>query len=773
MEQWIIFLDFLWNSFLLLGPMLLLGLFLAGLIHVFISRDAVLRWLHRDSLKSVASSAAVGVPMPLCSCSVVPVVAEMRRKGASRSACMSFLITAPETGADSILVTNAFFGPVAAVIRPVISFITGVMAGIFCIGMIRDGEAPAPAADGGHDHDHDHDHHDHDHDHSHKTLIPGDDDCYISPATLRAFFVTWLGRLNEGIGQARSMTWVKPDFYRESLSIPESATTPADEPRSDSDDLTFTTVCKHILRYGFVEVADDILFALLVGVILGGVLYLAIPDNLMAYEYARWLSYPAMVMVGVPLYICASASTPIAAALVAKGFSPGAALVFLMTGPATNTGTIAIIASQFGARFASVYVGSVIVVTVALGIAVDLLMLAFGLSLSVNLDASDSPALAAIQWAGALGLFALMFWRFRAGALKGGYRDLLMNLGPVSGPMKAWWARMTRNDPVGGLVRPRAPAGAAVWLSIVAVFLLSGFAVVRPGEVGYGRLFGAVAWRDLPPGLHYLAPWPFAQADKWRVREVKSVTSETAGEYLTGDVNLMSMSLNVQYRVTDPYVYHYRTANAEQVIGDNIRKELRKFVAGRTLDNLLNVDRAMLQNHVEEVFEKRVPGGDSALLDAIELVKVNLLFVSPVDGAMNAFREVSSSQDDRERIIVNAQRLTVSLIPRAHGNAEYEVQQAKGEAARRTITSVAESNAIRMVAGAVRGAPEVLHNMLWREKLETSLAGRSKIIVPSQDTLNKVALWKRSLGGSGGLPPDRSAPSGDTHATGAAGGHHD
>ena len=792
MDSLTVFLDFLWSSLLLLGPMLLLGLFLAGLIHVFISRDAVLRWLRRDSLKSVASSAAIGVPMPLCSCSVVPVVAEMRRKGASRSACMSFLITAPETGADSILVTNAFFGPVAAVVRPVISFITGVMAGIFCIGMVRDGDAREPApADSGHDHDHhghDHDHHGHDHhhhghdhhghdhghDHGHKTLIPGDDDCYISPATLKGFFIAWLSRMNEGIGAARSMTWIKPDFYRESLSIPEPAPTPRDDSPRDLGDLSFTTVCKHILRYGFVEVADDILFALLVGVILGGLLYLAIPDDLMAYEYARWLAYPVMVLVGVPLYICASASTPIAAALVAKGFSPGAALVFLMTGPATNTGTIAIVASQFGARFVSVYVGSVIVVTVVLGIAIDLLMIAFGLSLAVNLDASDSPALAAIQWAGAFGLLALMFWRFRSGALKGGYQDLLMNLRPLSGPMKSWWARMTGNAPVRGIVRPGAPAGAAVWLSLIAAFLLSGFMVVRPGEVGYGRLFGAVAWRDLPPGIHYLAPWPFARADRWQVREVKSVTSGTADEYLTGDVNLMSMSLNVQYRVSDPYVYHYRVANPEQVIGDNIRKELRKFVAGRTLDDLLNVERALLQNNIDAVFHKRLPGGDSALLDAIELVKVNLLSVSPVEGAMNAFREVSSSQDDRERIIVNAQRLTVSLIPRAHGNAEYEVQQAKGEAERRTITSAAESDAIRMVAGAVRGTPEVLHNMLWREKLETSLAGRSKIIVPNQDTLNKVALWKRSLGAAAGLRPDHSAhSSGAKHATGAAGGRHD
>ena len=763
MDYLVRFFDFLWSSFLLLAPMLLLGLFLAGLIHVFISRQAILKWLRRDSLKSVASSAAIGVPMPLCSCSVVPVVAEMRRKGASRSSCMSFLITAPETGADSILVTHAFFGPVAAVVRPVISFITGVVAGIFCIGMIRDRDVVEPGA-GHDDHDHhDHEHHrhghehhhhghSHDHDHSHEPLIPGADDCYVSPRELKGFFLVSLHRLSEGVGRVRSNTWLKPEFYRELLPTREDVPTPKHPPERDLSSLSFGTVCKHILRYGFVDVADDILFALLVGLALGGLLYLAIPDDLMAHEYARWLSYPVMVLVGVPLYICASASTPIAAALVAKGFSPGAALIFLMTGPATNTGTIAIIISQFGARFASVYVGSVIAVTVALGVAVDLLMIAFGLELSVNLEASDSPALMILQWGGALGLLALIVWRFRAGALKSGYEDLLSNLHPLSGPVEEWWARMTRNAPVAGILHPRAPAGATVWLALVAIFLLSGLTVVRPGEVGYGRLFGAVVWRDLPPGLHYLAPWPFARADKWPVREVKSINSDDTQEYLTGDVNLMSMSMNVQYRVSDAYTYHYLTANPERVIADNVRKELRKFAAGRTLDDLLNVERTALQDHIRDVFEKRLPGGDSRLLDSIQLVKVSLLSVQPVDAAMSAFREVSSSQDDRERIIVNAQRLVVSLVPRAHGNAAYELEQAKGEAARRTVTSAAESDAIRVVAGAVREAPEVLHNMLWREKLEAALAGRSKIIVPSEGALSKVALWKSSNGAAAAAP---------------------
>ena len=388
------FFAFLWSSFLLLAPMLLLGLLLSGLIHVFISRQAILRWLHDDSLKSATLSSAIGVPVPLCSCSVVPVVAEMRNKGASRSSCMSFLITAPETGADSILVTNAFFGPIVAIVRPVISFITAVVAGIFCIGLIRDDRDEAEASDHPHGHECSHDHH--------QSLIADRDDCYVSPSQLKVLLVNWLKGL-----AGRQSTGEVP---------------------TDSQEFDFKKLVKRIFRYGFIEIADDILFALLVGVVLGGVLFLALPSDLMAHEYARWLAYPVMVLISIPLYICASASTPIAAALVAKGVSPGAALIFLMTGPATNTGTIAIIVSQFGSRFASIYVAAVIAVTVVLGIAIDALIFAAGLAISVNLDASHAPAIQLLQWGSALLLIALIVWRFRAGALRRGYEDMLLNL---------------------------------------------------------------------------------------------------------------------------------------------------------------------------------------------------------------------------------------------------------------------------------------------------------------------------------------------------------
>ena len=412
------FLAFLWTSFLLLGPMMLLGLLLAGLIHVLISREAILRWLRHDNLQSVVTAAAAGVPMPLCSCSVVPVVAEMRRKGASRSSCMSFLITAPETGADSILVTHAFFGFAAAVARPVVSFITAVITGLFCIGMTRDEsrdqgrDKPPSGAGGGHDEHNDHDHC------AHAPLIQGQDDCYVPPAQIMGS----LRRAMPTLTRPRHTARVKPE--------PRLDAPAAGEARAETAAPELKTVARHVLRYGFVEVADDILFALVVGVALGGLLYLAIPGDLLANEHARWAAYPVMVLVGVPLYICASASTPIAAALVAKGLSPGAALIFLMTGPATNTGTIAIVVNRFGPRFAGIYVGVTIAVTVTLGIAIDAALLWAGWSLSVNLEASDSAAIAIPQWIGALGLIALIVWRFRAGALASGYHDLVSNLRP-------------------------------------------------------------------------------------------------------------------------------------------------------------------------------------------------------------------------------------------------------------------------------------------------------------------------------------------------------
>ena len=266
----------------------------------------------------------------------------------------------------------------------------------------------------------------------HQPLIPNQEDCYVNPSELKRASVRWMKGLALAVRRRKYASRAKPGFHHaRMLADDRAADASLVEATVDGQLPGFRTIIRHVFRLRLRRDRDDILFALLVGIALGGLLYLAIPSDLMANEYARWVSYPVMILIGVPLYICASASTPIAAALVAKGVSPGAALIFLMTGPATNSGTIAIVMNQFGVRFASIYVGVVIVVTAILGILLDALLLATGFSVTVNLQASGSPTLQFLQLAGALLLLALIIWRFRAGALRSGWEDLLLNFRPV------------------------------------------------------------------------------------------------------------------------------------------------------------------------------------------------------------------------------------------------------------------------------------------------------------------------------------------------------
>lgn len=438
--------DFLWQTVLLLAPILLLGLFLSGLFHVFISRQAVLKWLKKDDLKAISTSAAIGVPIPLCSCSVLPVVAEMRNKGASRSACMSFLITAPETGADSILITNVFFGWIAAIARPCISFVTAVVAGLSCARLAKDEEVvdgPSVVDDccessatevndscaSASDIETDDCCSEQSSGAGHEYLVPADEDCYVSFSRLRDATARSYESVIGALRRMQLLQVLRPGSIRsrrQPMPSVDERTLVSDS--KNTEPLTLQKVARHVFRYGFVDIADDILFALLIGVLLGGVIYLAVPSDWMSHEYARWISYPVMLLVAMPLYICASASTPIAAALVAKGVSPGAALIFLMTGPATNTATISVILSQFGARFATTYVIVVMAVTVIFGIGIDFLLLATGFELLVNLEQDHHHAVQVIQWISVIAFVGLVVWRFSNGALQKGWRDMLGNL---------------------------------------------------------------------------------------------------------------------------------------------------------------------------------------------------------------------------------------------------------------------------------------------------------------------------------------------------------
>lgn len=276
-----------WSTLLDMAPYLLFGFLVAGVLSVLIPASLIERHLGGRGVLPSVKAAAFGVPLPLCSCGVIPVGASLRRHGASRGATTAFLIATPQTGVDGILVTLSLLGPLFAVFRPFAAFVAGVFG-----GSIAD-------------------------------AVEGDE---------------------EGAGSAATKC-------EEACCTAEGGAHKA----------------RAALRYGFLTLPEDIGRSLLVGLVLAGLITALVPQDLATKVGAGFVGMLVMMGVGLPIYVCATASVPIAAALIAKGVSPGAAFVFLMTGPATNAATLTTVWKVMGRRTAIVYLASVAVSALALG----------------------------------------------------------------------------------------------------------------------------------------------------------------------------------------------------------------------------------------------------------------------------------------------------------------------------------------------------------------------------------------------------------------------
>ncbi len=289
-----------WVNLAEMAPYLMLGFLVAGLLSVFVSPEVVERHLGGRGLWAIIKASLFGIPLPLCSCGVIPVGVSLRRHGASRGAATSFLISTPQTGVDSILVTYSLLGPLLAVVRPIAALVSGLLGGAAVSLLEREetSDLPATASD-----------------------APScSDGCCSDEASSR-------GRLHQA------------------------------------------------LHYGFITLPQDIAQALIVGLVLAGVIAAAVPDDFfMNYLGTGLGAMLAMMVIGVPLYVCATGSVPIAAALLLKGISPGAALVFLMTGPATNAATISTIWKVLGHKTAFAYLASVCITALGAGALLDLMV---------------------------------------------------------------------------------------------------------------------------------------------------------------------------------------------------------------------------------------------------------------------------------------------------------------------------------------------------------------------------------------------------------------
>lgn len=278
-----------WGVFVEMAPYLILGFIVAGILSVTISQRIVERHLGKGGVVSILKAAVLGIPLPLCSCGVIPVAASVRNHGASRASTLSFLLSTPQTGVDSILVTYSLLGPVFAIFRPIAALFTGLLGGVL-VNLFGEKES--------------------------RNGLP------------------MVGHAEHSERKAGLLGRVKDAIY-----------------------------------YGFVALPQDIGKALFFGLIIAAAITALVPDDFfMGLLGAGIGSMLIMMVIGVPVYVCATASVPVAAALILKGFSPGAALVFLITGPATNAAAITTIWKVLGKRTTFIYLGTVAVAALASGL---------------------------------------------------------------------------------------------------------------------------------------------------------------------------------------------------------------------------------------------------------------------------------------------------------------------------------------------------------------------------------------------------------------------
>lgn len=310
-----------WYVLVEAGPYVLFGFFVAGLLKAYVPDSFLANHLGGKSVGSVIKAAVIGVPLPLCSCGVLPAALGMRKQGASKGATTAFMISTPETGVDSMAVTYALIDPIMTVIRPIAASVTAIFAGVL-VNAFPDKEPPPLPMNGLLKHiDHEQD--------------QADGGC--------------------GCSQGQCDTGGEPTFSARFLGG---------------------------MRYAFGEMIEDIGRWLLIGVVIAGVISTVIPEDALGeYVGSGFLSYLLMLVVALPLYVCATASTPIAASLLLKGLSPGAALVFLLAGPATNGATITVMLKTLGKKAAILYVLSIVICSLALAWVVDVLYVALGLDI--------------------------------------------------------------------------------------------------------------------------------------------------------------------------------------------------------------------------------------------------------------------------------------------------------------------------------------------------------------------------------------------------------
>ncbi len=281
----------IFSIFNTMSPYLLLGFLFAGILHVLVPQQWFSKYLSKNHWTSVLYATLFGIPLPLCSCGVIPTAMAMYKEGASKGATIAFLIATPQTGIDSVIATYSLLGLPFAIIRPVVACFTAIFAGLVTNAFSADEEA---------------------------------------------------------------LTTAKHTYHQKQERLP------------------LTQKLKKIVQYGFVEMMENIGKMLLFGLIVAGLISYFVPDNFfLIFGNNTVLTMLLVLLVAIPMYVCATGSIPIAIALMMKGMSPGTALVLLMAGPAANIASMLVIGKILGKKTFALYLSTLIIGAIGSGLFID------------------------------------------------------------------------------------------------------------------------------------------------------------------------------------------------------------------------------------------------------------------------------------------------------------------------------------------------------------------------------------------------------------------
>ncbi len=303
-----------WHLLIESSVYILFGLVVSGLLRVFLNPGTVVKHLGKGPYRSVFKAALLGIPIPLCSCGVLPAAATLKKQGANNGAVTAFLISTPESGVDSIAITYALLDPIMTVVRPVAAFFTAFVAGI-----------------------------------------------------------------SENIfGNEKAVVSQPPDL---SCPVDNCCDGNGCLPENHAKHHTFFEKMRAGLRYASTEIWADLAPWFFFGLLLAGMITAMVPEDFISLYLGSGISAMLiMLAMGIPMYICATASTPIAAALILKGVSPGAALVFLLAGPATNITSLTVLTGILGRRATGIYLISIAISCVGFGLVTDQIYALFNIS---------------------------------------------------------------------------------------------------------------------------------------------------------------------------------------------------------------------------------------------------------------------------------------------------------------------------------------------------------------------------------------------------------